>query len=55
VRSRYYGHKEPAISLLLEADQPSARFWSYFGFENDKLEVTEKGLNLNSTPYSFGE
>lgn len=37
-RSRYYGHKEPAISLLLEAHQPTARFWTFFGFENDSAE-----------------
>jgi len=37
-RSRYYGHKEPAISLLLEAHQPAASFWTFFGFENDSAE-----------------
>ncbi|MFN8433371.1 MAG: alginate lyase family protein [Anaerolineales bacterium] len=54
-RSRYYGHKEPAISLLFEASQPTVRFWTFFGFESDQLEATENGLNLNSTPYSLGE
>ncbi|RJP47025.1 MAG: hypothetical protein C4583_17540 [Anaerolineaceae bacterium] len=34
-RSRYYGHKEPAISLLLETDQRTVRFYTFFGFEND--------------------
>lgn len=37
-RSRYYGHKESAISLLLEVHQPAARFWTFFGFENDSVE-----------------
>ncbi|RIK52251.1 MAG: hypothetical protein DCC59_10685, partial [Chloroflexi bacterium] len=37
-RSRYYGHKEPAISLLLEANQPIARFWTFFGFGDDDVE-----------------
>lgn len=46
-RSRYYAHKEPAISLLLEAHQPSARFWTFFGFENDIVELTENGLKIN--------
>ncbi|HNM36700.1 MAG TPA: heparinase II/III family protein, partial [Anaerolineales bacterium] len=54
-RSRYYGHKEPAISILLEADQPTSRFYTFFGFENDILTVTENQLNLNSKIYSFGE
>ncbi|HMV30413.1 MAG TPA: hypothetical protein PKE23_13555, partial [Anaerolineales bacterium] len=54
-RSRYCGHKEPAISILLEADQPTSRFYTFFGFENDILEITENRLNLNSKIYSFGE
>jgi asparagine synthase (glutamine-hydrolysing) len=37
-RSRYYGHKESAISLLLEVHQPAAQFWTFFGFENDSVE-----------------
>ncbi|GAB1472037.1 hypothetical protein MASR2M66_29150 [Chloroflexota bacterium] len=37
-RSRYYGDKEPAISLLLETEQPTARFWTFFGFEDDSAE-----------------
>ncbi|MBK9781878.1 MAG: alginate lyase family protein [Anaerolineales bacterium] len=34
-RSRYYSHKEPAISLLFEVTQPIAQFYTFFGFEND--------------------
>ncbi len=37
-RSRYYAHKEPAISLLLEADQPTTQFYTFFGFENDPVD-----------------
>jgi hypothetical protein len=53
--SRYYAHKEPAISLLFEASQPTAKFYTFFGFENDVLEVTEKEFLINSKVYSFGE
>jgi hypothetical protein len=37
-RSRYYGQKEPALSVMLETDQPRACFWTYFGFETDGLK-----------------
>ena len=47
-RSRYYGHKEPAISAMLETDQLRACFWSYFGFESDKIEIAERTLNIRS-------
>jgi len=48
-RSRYYGHKEPAISVMLEADQPQVTFWSFFGFENDQLELQGPTLKFRST------
>jgi hypothetical protein len=48
-RSRYYGHKEPAISVMLEANQHQVTFWTFFGFENDVLEVEGQVLKLNST------
>lgn len=54
-RSRYYGQKEPAISLLLEANQTKACFWTYFGFENDVLEMKNGQFVINSTSYSLGE
>lgn len=47
-RSRYYGHKEPAISVMLEADQPQVTFWSFFGFEEDGVELVGNGLRVNS-------
>jgi len=47
-RSRYYGHKEPAISIMLETNQPSVMCWSFFGFEGDVVEVDGGVLKINS-------
>jgi hypothetical protein len=47
-RSRYYGHKEPAISVMLEADLPQVTFWSFFGFEGDVVEIVGNSLKINS-------
>jgi hypothetical protein len=47
-RSRYYGHKEPAISVMLEANQPQVTFWSFFGYEDDVVEADGKSLKINS-------
>ena len=47
-RSQYYGEKEPAISLLLETDQPQACFWSYFGLEGDSIEVAKNTLKIEA-------
>ena len=47
-RSRYYGHKEPAISALLETDQPQACFWTFFGFESDQIEWIGDVIHVNS-------
>ncbi len=47
-RSRYYGHKEPAISVMLETDQTQACFWTFFGFESDQLEVDGHSLRINA-------
>jgi hypothetical protein len=46
-RSRYYGHKEPAISLLLEANRPNACFYTFFGFEGDSVEQNGNILRVN--------
>jgi len=54
-RSRYYGHKEPAISVMLEADQPQVTFWSFFGFENDIVEIEGNTLKINSQNISLVE
>jgi asparagine synthase (glutamine-hydrolysing) len=47
-RSQYYGDKEPAISVILETDQASVTFWSFFGFEDDVIESMGNILNVNS-------
>jgi asparagine synthase (glutamine-hydrolysing) len=52
-RSRYYAHKEPAISLLLETHQPTVRFWTFFGFENDNFEWKTTAVLLNGEDISL--
>ena len=47
-RSRYYGEKEPAISVILETDQPSACFWTFFGLESDGVELSGNILHVSS-------
>jgi len=47
-RSLYYGHKEPAISVMLEANLSNVTFWSFFGFENDVVEIDGNVLSVNS-------
>ena len=48
-RSRYYGHKEPAISLVLETNQPQVTFWTFFGVEDDTVELKGDVLRVNDT------
>jgi asparagine synthase (glutamine-hydrolysing) len=47
-RSHYYGDKEPAISAILETDQPSACFWTFFGFESDSIKFAQNTLSISS-------
>jgi hypothetical protein len=47
-RSRYYAHKEPAISVLLEVHQPRAILWSFFGFESDSVGLTGDRITILS-------
>jgi hypothetical protein len=47
-RSQYYGEKEPALSVLLKAEQSSVCFWSYFGFQADNLHITDSALAIAS-------
>ena len=54
-QSRYYGHKEPAISVMLEANQPQATFWSFFGFEDDIVEIEGNVVRINSKAISLVE
>lgn len=46
-RSKYYGHKEPAISTMLETNRSQVVFWTFFGFEDDVIEA--KGHTLYIT------
>jgi asparagine synthase (glutamine-hydrolysing) len=45
-RSRYYGHKEPAVSVMLETTQLQVTFWTFFGFEEDEVEAEKSVLRL---------
>ncbi len=54
-RSRYYAHKEPAISVRLEATQSQVIFWSFFGFEDDVVEIVGDELKINSKSISLVE
>lgn len=46
-RSRYYGHKEPAVSVMLETTQPQVTFWTFFGVEGDWVELAGDTLRVN--------
>jgi len=48
-RSCYYGHQEPAISVLFEASQPTVRFYTFFGFESDDIELDHSILLVNQS------
>ena len=48
-RSRYYGDKEPAISVMLEVERSGAVFWSFFGSEDDSVERTGNTLQIHTT------
>jgi hypothetical protein len=45
-RSRYYGDKELAISAMLETRQPRVCFWTFFGFESDKVKLAGNELQI---------
>ena len=47
-RSQYYGDREPAISVLLETDQPRAVFWTFFGPASDSIDLAGNTLNISS-------
>ncbi|MBI5964427.1 MAG: alginate lyase family protein [Chloroflexi bacterium] len=47
-RSKYYGHKEPAISVMLETDQSHTVFWTFFGSGEDQVELRGEVLQVNS-------
>jgi asparagine synthase (glutamine-hydrolysing) len=46
-RSRYYGHKQAALSVALDVRAPGGvTFWSFFGFEGDLAARAGKGLRI---------
>jgi heparinase II/III-like protein len=45
-RSQYYGEKEPAVSVMLETDQPRVCFWTFLGFESDKVSLVGNKLEI---------
>jgi hypothetical protein len=47
-RSRYYGEKEPAISVKFETHQPQTTFRTVFGFEGDAIQLNGSILKVNS-------
>ena len=47
-RSKYYGQKEPAISAILETDRTQVVFWTFFGFEEDAVELDSGMLKIKS-------
>jgi hypothetical protein len=47
-RSQYYGEKTPAISVMLETDQPRVCFWTFFGVDSDSIELLGNTLNISS-------
>ncbi|MDP1548530.1 MAG: hypothetical protein Q8L87_21155, partial [Anaerolineales bacterium] len=54
-RSRYYGHKEPAISLVLEANQTTVRFWTFFGYAGDVVEANGGTLRVDQCEINLDE
>lgn len=45
-RSRYYGHKEPALSVRFVTERAQACFWTFFGFEGDVVTSLNQSLDL---------
>lgn len=54
-RSQYYGEKEPAISLMLETDQPQVMFWSFFGFEGDVIKLDGRVFKFKGQDINLSE
>lgn len=45
-RSRHYGHKEAALSIVLKGRGAGMSFWSYFGFGGDQITQVGNGLQV---------
>jgi hypothetical protein len=52
-RSRYYGQKEPALSVRTVANQAQACFWTFFGFDGDLVTLSNGDLDLQLGPRSI--
>lgn len=51
-RSRFYGHREPAISLALEIQAAEAFFVTLFGPDESTVEVGENALRIAADSWS---
>lgn len=47
--SRYYGHKEPALSVQLNNQDHEVIFWSFFGDESFTIEQTKDSLSIKNS------
>jgi hypothetical protein len=54
-RSQYYGDKEPALSVMLETHQHLTIFWSFFGLEEDVVQVEGNTLKINSAAINLAD
>ncbi len=45
-RSRYYGHKEPALSFQVETHCAQAIFWTFFGFRGDRANLSGLAMQV---------
>ncbi|MFZ5857966.1 MAG: alginate lyase family protein [Chloroflexota bacterium] len=52
-RSRYYGQKEPALSVRLDADRADAVFWTFFGFDGDRVTSSQENLEVKFGRHSI--
>jgi len=45
-RSRYYSHKEAALSIALEARDAGVSFWSFIGYDGDHVARVGNGIRI---------
>ena len=50
--SRYYGHKEPALSVQLNKQDHEVMFWSFFGNETFTIEQSKDSLSIQNNDLS---
>ncbi|MDO9086237.1 MAG: alginate lyase family protein [Anaerolineaceae bacterium] len=51
--SRYYGHKEPALSVQLTANNKQALFWSFFGPKTFSIKTLPDALIVLTKGWQF--